>query len=243
MPSRSLWVPFELGRPLGAPNEPEFQTDVLRALLGLFERESGPLTEDYPHESPVTAESDQAWACALPLPPLPEASTPAEALKQSLLQEVGSLAPWYEESMRRMQRSTFGLSGLTADDMPIIVTYLANMAAGEPSDPPNGLSHPLPGAIRYMAEDVKAYYMEAAAEQPGGAPPGGGRMWTWFYHETRMGQVMYDLKDRLGADYAARTKANGGERPPGPPPLNPIRSGLRRDRDESRQSGSGWIAG
>jgi hypothetical protein len=47
-------------------------------------------------------------------------------------------------------------------------------------------------------------------------------MWTWFYHETRMGQVMYDLRDRLAADRAARTTANGGERPPGPPPVNPI---------------------
>jgi hypothetical protein len=215
-------VPFELGRPLGAPNEPEFQTDVLRALLGLFERASGPIIEDYPHESPVTAESDQAWSCALPLPPLPEASTPAEALKQSLLQEVGSLSPWYEESVRRMQRSTFGLSGLTADDMPTIATYLADVAAGEPSEPPSRLSDPMPTAIRYLAEDVKAYYMEAANQQPGASPPGGSRMWTWFYRETRMGQVMYDLRDRLAAEYAERTAANGGERPPGPPPPNPI---------------------
>ena len=32
-PPRALWVPFELGRPLGAPNDPAFQTRVLRALL------------------------------------------------------------------------------------------------------------------------------------------------------------------------------------------------------------------
>ena len=76
--------------------------------------------------------------------------------------------------------------------------------------------------MRYLAEDVKAYYMEAAKEQPGASPPDGVRMWTWFYHETRMGQVMYDLRDRLAADRAARTTANGGERPPGPPPVNPI---------------------
>ena len=32
-PPRALWVPFELGRPLGVPDDPAFQTRVLRALL------------------------------------------------------------------------------------------------------------------------------------------------------------------------------------------------------------------
>ena len=29
-PPRALWVPYELGRPLGQPNDPEFQKRVLR---------------------------------------------------------------------------------------------------------------------------------------------------------------------------------------------------------------------
>ncbi len=222
MPSRSLWVSFEMGRPLGVPDDAEFQLGVLRSLLGLFERESGPFIEDYPHDAPMTAESDAAWSCTLPLPPLPEASTPAEALKQALLQEVGSLAPWYNESIRRMDRTTFGLSGLTAESMPEIAAFLADVASGENPEPPSGLSEPLPAGMRYMAEDAKAYYTEAAKEQPGSLAPIGTRMWTWIYHETRMGQVFYDLRDRLAAEYAEKTAANGGERPPGPPPINPI---------------------
>jgi len=31
-------VPFELGRPFGAPDEPDFQRRVLRDLLGLLAR-------------------------------------------------------------------------------------------------------------------------------------------------------------------------------------------------------------
>ncbi len=221
-PSRSLWVPFELGRPLGAPNNPEFQLGVLRSLLGLFEKESGPVIEDYPHDSPVTEESDAAWSCVLPLPPLESTSTPAEALKQSLLQEVGSLAPWYAESVRRMGRSTFGLSGLTADSMPEIAAFMVDVASGEDPDWPTGLPEQNARTIRYMADDLKAYYMEAANEQPGSSAPGGERMWTWLYHETRLGQVFYDLRDQLAAEHAEKTVANGGERPPGPPPPNPI---------------------
>jgi len=53
--------------------------------------------------------------------------------------------------------------------------------AGKRSDPQPGLSD----LLRYLAENVKAYYMEAANAQFGAA-------------------------------------ANGGNRPPGPPPVNPI---------------------
>jgi hypothetical protein len=221
-PPRALWVPFELGRPFGPPNHPEFQKDVLRSLLALFSREAGPILEDYPHESPLTEEADEAWSCVLPLPPLETAGSPAEAVRQTLLQEVGNLAPWYAESVRRRGRSTFGLSGASVDQMDEIANFLARLAAGEDPSPPQGLTEPMPQALRFMVDDVKAYYMEAANEQPGPAAPGGVRMWRWFYHETRMGRVLYDLRDRLVAEHAARTAANGGTPPPGPPPPNMI---------------------
>ena len=35
-PPRALWVPFMLGRPLGAPDAPDFQRRVLRAALELL---------------------------------------------------------------------------------------------------------------------------------------------------------------------------------------------------------------
>ena len=196
--------------------------DVLRSLLGLFDRESGPIIEDYPHDSPVTPESDVAWSCVLPLPPLEATSIPAEILKQSLLQEVGLLAPWYTESVRRMGRTSFGLSGLNADSMPEIATYLTGLAFGENLEPPKGLDDPVPVAIRFMADDVKSYYMEAANAQPGSSTPGGVRMWAWFFHETRMGQVLYDLQDRFAVEYVEKTAANGGTPPPGLPPVNLI---------------------
>jgi len=36
-PPRALWVPFPLGYPLGAPDDPELQHRVLAAALGLLE--------------------------------------------------------------------------------------------------------------------------------------------------------------------------------------------------------------
>jgi hypothetical protein len=224
-------VPFELGRPFGAPDDPGFQQDVLRALLLLLSRRSGPVLEDYPHDAPQTEETDAAWSCALPLPPLEPAETPAEARKQAVLLEVGLLSPWYAESVRRRGRTTFQLSGLRPEQAPEIAAYLADTAAGLEPEPPAGLRDPMPQAIRSMADDLKAYYTEAVLEQPGAPPPGGVRMSRWLYHETRLGRVLYDLRDRFAEDLRARTEANGGQAPPGPPPplLVPVRFTRRPD--------------
>ena len=35
-PPRALWVPFELGRPFGPPNDPAFQRRVVLAALGML---------------------------------------------------------------------------------------------------------------------------------------------------------------------------------------------------------------
>jgi len=48
-PPRALWVPFELGRPFGPPNDPEFQKRVVRTALQMLELEHGPVViEDFP---------------------------------------------------------------------------------------------------------------------------------------------------------------------------------------------------
>ena len=50
-PPRALWVPFELGRPLGNPGDAETRLRVLRHALGLLERPGpGPVLEDWPEE-------------------------------------------------------------------------------------------------------------------------------------------------------------------------------------------------
>ena len=54
-PPRALWVPFELGRPLGAPGDAEFQGDVLREALALMERDDTPVLEDFDRDAPASA--------------------------------------------------------------------------------------------------------------------------------------------------------------------------------------------
>ena len=42
-PPRALAVPYPLGFPLGEANNPELQTEILRQLLALLERDDVPL--------------------------------------------------------------------------------------------------------------------------------------------------------------------------------------------------------
>jgi hypothetical protein len=46
-PPRALAVPYDLGFPLGIPNDPEGQLSVLRALLALLDRQDVPVLEEY----------------------------------------------------------------------------------------------------------------------------------------------------------------------------------------------------
>lgn len=46
-PPRALWVPFDLGRPLGVPGDAALQRRVILAALGLLEAERGPVLRDF----------------------------------------------------------------------------------------------------------------------------------------------------------------------------------------------------
>ena len=91
---RFLWVPFELGRPFGAPHEPEFQRRVLRAALGLLERRDGPVVlEDFPDDAPAGADDDDGpgWSCPVSFA---GAAGDDAGLTGEVLAELRRLAPW-----------------------------------------------------------------------------------------------------------------------------------------------------
>src|SRR5258708_6813276 len=107
-PPRALWVTFELGRPLGAPDDPALQRRVLKSALKLLEAESGPVLEDCPETAP---DADlTGWAC-----PVRFASTArsADDMGGALLGEIAELAPWYDRAVGRSGRTTVGVSGLS----------------------------------------------------------------------------------------------------------------------------------
>ncbi|MDA0787397.1 MAG: hypothetical protein O3B37_14015 [Proteobacteria bacterium] len=191
-PPRALAVPFELGRPLGAPNEPDFQRRVLRDLLELLEQESGPVLEDFPDDAPGAVVEQEGWACPVNFAaPLADMSD-EELLAQTLLQEISLLKPWYEESKQiRGGRTNFGISGLAPEDTP---AFFAALVVHREDTPSPIADKPLPLAFKQAADDMRYYYMEAAIARPDNRVSD-LEIGNWLWGETTLGKVLVEIRN------------------------------------------------
>lgn len=176
-PPRFLAVPFELGRPFGAPNQPEFQTKVLRAALQLLERQDAPpILEKFLEEAPDDdEEAETAWSCPVSFAPKQEAGS---TRLNAVLSEIEQLKPWTEVYAQNQGRSAHFVSGQELDQ---IVRFFDDLADGNPS-PETGSEAPLPELIRLSIDDLRTWYSEAAQGQPGKKTF--QKINEWFWTET-----------------------------------------------------------
>ena len=197
-PPRALWVPFELGRPFGPPNDPAFQKRVILSALRLLERASGPvIIEDFADDDP-RAQPDPAWRP--PLTAATAAGSSAEALASQLEAEVVLLQGAHQRWVVQHGRSTVGLSGLS---MMECARYVADWLRGAaPPSPRDGFSAPL--ILRFAVDDVKAYCLEAAAAGP--AHPSSRQLGDWFWDTTATGAAIYALREALQAEEDERLR-------------------------------------
>ena len=115
-PPRALWVPFELGRPIGVPNDPDFQNRVITAALELLDAPSGPVLQDYLEDAPPV-EGPAALVCPVSFA-LPDSDDSDSAkLTAKLLEEIALMRPWYDRSVHNRKRTTVGASGLALESM------------------------------------------------------------------------------------------------------------------------------
>ena len=85
-PPRALWVPFELGRPIGPPGDAAFQKRVILAALGMLVEGGGPVRIiDFPDDD-RRARPDPAWQ--RPFMPAALANGDAESLASRLEAEI-----------------------------------------------------------------------------------------------------------------------------------------------------------
>jgi hypothetical protein len=189
-PPRALWVPFELGRPLGAPGDTAFQRRVLTAALVLLESDSGPVLVDHLEEAPPAhAEDSEGWVCPINLP-APEAAAESD-LGAAMLVEVGQMAPWYDLGLRQNERTTVGASGL---EIEAAARFIASFLAAQPDPSPNPEFGPA-DMLKLATEDIKAFYFEAAQSQPGNASS--AEMNEWFWGQTAAAKVYFALREEL----------------------------------------------
>ncbi len=182
---RFLWVPFELGRPFGAPNEPDFQRRVLRSALELLERSDGPvILEDFPDDAPATGDTEVGWVC--PVSFRAQAEDEAELVSE-VLAELRRLAPWHEVYVTQRGRSTAAASGLTHEQIVRGLGELAGLASGI-DHPSVSTDLPLQEWVRLGCDDLRTWYMEAGQGQPGRASS--LELRDWFWKETALARLI-----------------------------------------------------
>ncbi len=187
---RSLWVPFELGRPLGAPDEPAFQRQVLSDALSLLVSTDGPVVlADFPEDAPgPKAEDSTGWVCPVSFPPPPSDDTGPVA---EVMNEIDTLAPWYQLSQDRRGRTLVGVSGMT---VPEAARYTMSFLDATPAENPQ----PERAQVQVFKDaftDIMAYYSEAGTAQPG--QRSSRDIQHWFWHGTAAGRVMLDVRAKL----------------------------------------------
>ncbi|MSP67161.1 MAG: hypothetical protein EXQ96_03485 [Alphaproteobacteria bacterium] len=187
-PPRALWVPFEFGRPLGAPDAPAFQKKVLLAALRLLEGAAVPQLVEFPEEAPDAADAE-GLTCPIAL------AAPASAGGRAgeLAREIATLAPWYALARARRGRTTVGISGLEVGEAAAFLVALPDRPW--PESPRQGVS--IGQTVKLAATDLMAYYQEALAAQPQAASA--RQRSDWFWGETVAGRVLLALRAALAA--------------------------------------------
>jgi hypothetical protein len=200
-PPRALFVPFQLGRPLGMPEDAAFQRRVLLAALGLLERADGPvILDDYAEDDP-NSQDTKGWQ-----PPLLAATarpaTPAE-WQRAFTAELAALRPAWEAAQARYGRSIVGLAGQPPEGWAAFTAGFLD--GGLPTVP----QHATPAlALRFLCDDIKAMYGEAA--QAYGPAPSARQVDSWFWRQTVAGALLVALRTLAMSSENNALKTVGG---------------------------------
>ena len=194
-PPRALWVSFALGRPLGSASDPDFQKAVLRSAFDLLETADEPTIADYPIEAPEEA-GPGVWACPLNLPVSDDPTYTGR-----LLAEVARLRPWSTETRASRGRTLFGATGAGVDQVDEVARTLGSIAdsgiVDEVSRDEVDWAFPMPLLVRHLADDLRTFYHEAIAAQPGAMAPNHDALNEWIFGGTALGDVLQAVADHL----------------------------------------------
>jgi len=188
-PPRALWVSFDLGRPLGIPNEPHFQLSVLRHALQLFAAESGPVLEDFPDDAPDTVSAPAQVACPVNFQSKPETVSSTSQLTDQFIAEIDQMRSWYDIACKKNNRTTTGISGLSIDAAAELITGFMEEKTRLAMLEDRGV----PDKLRMACEDIKAFYFEAVSAQPG-QPTDSNSLANWFWGETSAALAINEIR-------------------------------------------------
>lgn len=181
-PPRILHCQFPLGRPLGKPNDAEFQTAVISAAFDLLDRTDVPVLEDYPVV--IEDEADAPATCALP----PRLDTTGNAA----VDEARGLRGAYERNVEQYGRTAVGRIAV-AEGIPELLERVVRLEEGASLEDVDLAD----GKLIAAGQDIRAYYEEAGLQLAD--VTGARQLETWFYDVTEAGQLLRRAQQTLKA--------------------------------------------
>ncbi len=170
----------------------------MRAAFDLLDTATEPVIADYLVEAPDEAGPEQ-WACPLNLGPIID-----DTLEGRLLAEIARLRPWAAETRSKRGRTLFGVTGAVADQVDDVARALATAAETDDitTPPTDGVewAFEMPLLIRHLADDLRTFYHEAIAAQPGDRAPNHDALNAWIFNDTVLGETLLAVADRLTDD-------------------------------------------
>lgn len=172
-PPRTLFVPFELGRPIGAPRDRVGQRDVVLQALGLLDHMGPePILQTYPDVAPAVV--DDVWQ-----------PFDVDGENTSLIDEFPLVYAAYERFVAAHGSTSFGNSGLPAQ---AVIETVSGLLQGELID-----GKRLPSKVlRFVIDDLKSLYFEAACA--GETSLSSVQLGTWFWRTTAAGRAIATLR-------------------------------------------------
>ena len=175
-PPRVLSLPFDLGRPLGSPEDASFQHRVLDAALGLLTQTDSPIFLEFTEEVPRAAQSSEEWICPISFS---KEEAELEDLPANIKKEMALLRPWFERRKASLGRTSFGLADLNPEDLaPFIHEFFDGLKDSNHDS----------FRLKLATDDLNAFYLEATLQQPGATEI--GAIEDWYWNETAAGELV-----------------------------------------------------
>ena len=179
-PPRALHCEFPLGRPLGKPNDPDFQRDVLEHAFALLDESSGPVLVDHPVK--IEDGADSPLSCVIP---------PADTSNRSpAASEALGLLPAWKRTYKKYGRSTVG-KAVDSDQVPDMLDLFARISDGE-----DWKEVGLPGDPTKIAADIRNFYEEASISLSDSSPSARSAE-SWFVDKTHAGQLIQNSRIKM----------------------------------------------
>ena len=151
------------------------------------------MLEDFPDDAPYEDLGDEPEGLVCPVSFPPRHVPGPRPLAEELTEEAAQLQAWHELAVRHHGRTVLGVTGLPIEDL---IRYVAAWTGDVPPAPyrPDMSAG---DALKLACDEVKAFYYEAKAVQPGRHRS--AAIETWFWMDTAAGRAFLAIRDKAAA--------------------------------------------